>query len=88
MQIAKQAEPVVKKGSTARPRGSLTGAKEPMGPGHCMLLPLAPSVWYAPGRLQAKLHLGQPGDRYEVEADQLADRVMRLPTPGVQAKPG
>jgi len=40
------------------------------------------------GLIQAKLHLGQPGDRYEVEADQLADRVMRLPTPGVQAKPG
>lgn len=33
-----------------------------------------------PVRLQAKLTVDQPGDVYEQEADQVADRVMRMPT--------
>ena len=36
------------------------------------------------GALQAKLKIGQPGDRYEQEADRVADAVMRMPEPGVQ----
>nr|CAI64362.1 hypothetical protein [uncultured archaeon] len=36
------------------------------------------------GALQAKLSIGQPGDKYELEADQMADAVMRMPEPGVQ----
>ena len=31
--------------------------------------------------LQAKLTVSQPGDPYEVEADRVADRVMRMPAP-------
>jgi hypothetical protein len=31
------------------------------------------------GALQAKLQLGQPGDRYEQEADRMAEQVMRIP---------
>jgi hypothetical protein len=31
------------------------------------------------GTLQAKLMIGQPGDKYEQEADQVADAVMRMP---------
>ena len=34
--------------------------------------------------LQAKLSIGQPGDKYEQEADRVADAVMRMPEPGVQ----
>ncbi len=34
--------------------------------------------------IQAKLVLGQPGDKYEQEADRVADAVMRMPEPGVQ----
>jgi len=30
--------------------------------------------------LQAKLKVGEPGDRFEIEADQVADRVMRMPS--------
>ena len=30
--------------------------------------------------IQAKLHIGQPGDKYEREADAVADKVMRLPS--------
>jgi uncharacterized protein DUF4157 len=33
------------------------------------------------GALQAKLRIGQPGDRYEQEADRVADEVMRMPEP-------
>ena len=34
--------------------------------------------------LQTKLKIGQPGDKYEQEADRVADAVMRMPEPGVQ----
>ncbi|MEA1864994.1 MAG: DUF4157 domain-containing protein [Euryarchaeota archaeon] len=34
--------------------------------------------------IQAKLKVGQPNDRYEQEADRMADAVMRMPEPAVQ----
>jgi len=34
--------------------------------------------------IQAKLTVGQPNDRYEQEADRVADEVMRMPKPQVQ----
>ena len=34
--------------------------------------------------IQAKLVVGQPGDKYEQEADRVADEVMRMPEPEVQ----
>lgn len=34
--------------------------------------------------LQPKLTIGQPNDKYEQEADRIADEVMRMPEPGVQ----
>jgi hypothetical protein len=34
--------------------------------------------------IQAKLVVGQPGDKYEQEADRVADEVMRMPEPHVQ----
>jgi len=34
--------------------------------------------------LQAKLEIGQPGDKYEQEADRVADAVMRMPEPEAQ----
>jgi len=36
------------------------------------------------GALQAKLRIGQPGDKYEQEAGRVAEAVMRMPDPGVQ----
>ncbi len=42
----------------------------------------------AVGRMiQAKLKIGQPGDKYEREADQVADTVMSMPEPGINMKP-
>ena len=35
------------------------------------------------GVLQAKLRSGQPGDKYEQEADRVADQVMRMPEPQI-----
>lgn len=37
-----------------------------------------------PGSIQPKLTIGQPGDKYEREADAVADRVMRMPDPQLQ----
>ncbi|MBC2702892.1 MAG: hypothetical protein HF976_16090 [ANME-2 cluster archaeon] len=34
--------------------------------------------------LHAKLRIGQLGDKYDQEADRVADAVMRMPKPGVQ----
>lgn len=39
------------------------------------------------GALQAKLRIGQPNDKYEQEADRVADQVMRMPEPRVQLQP-
>lgn len=40
-----------------------------------------------PAFLQAKLSIGAANDRYEREADRVADRVMRMPSPAIQPKP-
>ena len=40
-----------------------------------------------PGPLQTKLTINQPGDRYEQEADRIADQIMRMPDPGLQRQP-
>ncbi|MGD2087574.1 MAG: hypothetical protein PVH61_15415 [Candidatus Aminicenantes bacterium] len=34
--------------------------------------------------VQAKLKIGQPNDKYEQEADRVADMVMRMPDSGIQ----
>jgi len=39
------------------------------------------------GALQAKLKIGQPGDKYEQEADRVADAVMRMSEPQVRRQP-
>ena len=38
----------------------------------------------AANRIQAKLTVNQPGDRYEQEADRIADTVMSMPEPNIQ----
>jgi len=37
--------------------------------------------------IQPKLAIGKPGDKYEREADRIAEQVMRMPEPGIQFKP-
>src|SRR5215468_5851779 len=36
--------------------------------------------------VQMKMTVNKPGDKFEQEADQMADRVMRMPTPLVTGK--
>jgi hypothetical protein len=36
------------------------------------------------GHIQAKLTVGQPNDKYEQEADRVADQIMRMPDPAIQ----
>ncbi len=37
--------------------------------------------------IQPKLNIGQPDDKYELEADMVADQVMRMPIPVIQTQP-
>lgn len=37
--------------------------------------------------IQTKLTIGAPDDKYEQEADRVADQVMRMPEPSVQRTP-
>jgi hypothetical protein len=45
-----------------------------------------PLSWRPP-LVQAKLTVGWPNDKYEQEADRVADMVMRMPDPGIQRQP-
>jgi len=36
---------------------------------------------------QAKLVINQPGDRYEQEADRIAEQIMCMPEPSLQRQP-
>ena len=40
-----------------------------------------------PVLVQPKLKIGRSGDKYEQEADRVAEQVMRMPEPVVQPKP-
>ncbi len=51
------------------------------GPARC---PFGGICHSCPAPAQAKLAVSQPGDRYEQEADRVAEQVMRMPEPAVQ----
>lgn len=46
--------------------------------------PMGGACHTCPPRVQAKLKVGTPGDKYEQEADRVAEQVMRMPEPQVQ----
>ncbi|NOG84223.1 MAG: DUF4157 domain-containing protein [Candidatus Scalindua sp. AMX11] len=46
------------------------------GPAHC---PYGGACHTCPPRIQKKLKIGKPGDKYEQEADRIVDQVMRMP---------
>ena len=54
-----------------------------MSPQRC---PFGGACHSCPPHIQAKLKIGQPGDKYEQEADRVAEQVMRMPEPQVQRK--
>jgi hypothetical protein len=53
------------------------------GPSYC---PFAGACHTCPPTIQAKLKIGQPGDKYEQEADSVAEQVTSMPEPQVQRK--
>ena len=50
-------------------------------PSHC---PFGGTCHTCPLRIQTKLKIGQPNNKYEQEADRVAQQVMRMPEPNVQ----
>ena len=59
--------------------------KEPSIPNASPLLIHSHST--IPARIQPKLEINTPGDRYEQEADRVADQIMRMPASKVSAAP-
>ena len=55
----------------------------PLLPQRC---PFGGACHTCPPRVQAKLKIGQHGDKYEQEADRVADEVMRMPEKQIQLK--
>ena len=45
-----------------------------------------PLSWQPP-LIQPKMVVGRPDDKYEQEADRVADQVMRMPEPCIQRQP-
>lgn len=43
--------------------------------------------FFAPSVIQSKLEIGEPGDKYEQEADRVADAVVNSPAPPIQMQP-
>lgn len=46
------------------------------------------NLFFGPSGIQSKLKIGQPDDKYEQEADRVADAVMRMPEQAVLGKQG
>jgi len=44
-------------------------------------------MFFSPAILQPKLKVGKPGDKYEQEADRVADQVMRMPDKQFRQQP-
>lgn len=61
-------------------RYAMSQARSPRAP----IFEVGAGLTPAPRQLQAKLTVNEPGDKYEQEADRVADLVMRLPNDAVQ----
>ena len=88
MIAAKSAEPAPKTSVAFRSKAPSAEQVQPLYQLQQTLGNQAIQRWYESGRLQAKLGIGPLGDRFEQEADRVADRVMRMTEPVIQPKPG
>ncbi len=61
-------------------------AFSPTGHSRVNSVSVIPAGWAVPPRVQTKLTVGEPNDPDEQEADRVADQVMRMAEPRVQAK--
>ena len=62
-------------------KAGLTVTTSPRSGHNFARIPVSPSK---AGTLQTKLAINEPGDKYEQEADRVADQVMRMPEPKLQ----
>ncbi|HEY9294858.1 MAG TPA: hypothetical protein VIQ31_00540, partial [Phormidium sp.] len=51
--------------------------------GNMSIFPTEPAYPAAHAKVQAKLAVGQPGDKYEQEADRVAAQVLSMPSPAI-----
>lgn len=58
----------------------------PLSLPNASLCPFGGICHACPARAQSKLKISQPGDKYEQEADRVAEEVMRMPDPSVSEK--
>ncbi len=102
MNTAKIAEPKNKNSQTSSPsfgkESERTDSKESNNSDHDVLSPLYAHSFgkvqvgsqsvnlSSPPRIQTKLKIGSPNDKYEQEADQVAEQIMRMPDPQVNKK--
>ena len=56
----------------------------PLGLPNASLYPTGGACHTCPAHVQPKLTIGQPGDKYEQEADRIVEQVMRIPEPQVR----
>lgn len=83
-----QAKPKAKTSSATRHPGAsstCTSSQSPVPTASARLgaFYAAGPVWGLGAPVQAKLHISQPGDPHEHEAERVADTVMRMPAPAV-----
>ena len=88
MVTTKSTEPAPKTARRSRVKTPSRGPEHPLHLLHKTVGNATVRRMFASGLLQAKLGIGPPGDRFEREADRVADRVLRMPEPVVQMKPG
>lgn len=59
----------------------------PLGLSSPTACPFGGACHTCPATVQAKLAISEPGDKYEQEADRVAEQVMRMPEPVIQRAP-
>jgi hypothetical protein len=67
--------------------GNIASSDLPLTPQNMMYLQRTVGNQAVGRFIQAKLKIGQPNDKYEQEADRVADQVMSMPDPKIQRAP-
>ena len=79
--IGNQAVQRLQQSNAEERNNTLTGTISPHFGHDFSRIPIHPP---AAGAIQTKLAINKPGDKYEQEADRVADKVMRMPEPNVR----
>src|SRR5262249_20367197 len=71
--------------NTAARKSSTTSAQPTQAAPHSFVSRSGSAGFFAPA-VQLKMTVNQPGDKFEQEADKMAEKVMRMPTPASAQK--